>query len=132
MNVDGTAESRPASYRQAALVVADVSDDGQVSDRLTIDVGDGLPPPCPIWSPDGGQVAFGVNRTSPVNPETSAAGSEVWIVTLTDRGITVLPDLLATDLEWSPDGSHLAIASGVDDRVTGEMLRDGRIHLGQP
>jgi Tol biopolymer transport system component len=132
INADGTEESRPAQYRQAALVVADVSDDGQVSDRLTIDVGDGLPPPCPIWSPDGGQLAFGVNRTSPINPETSAAGSEVWVVTLADRGIAVLPDLLATDLEWSPDGSLLAIASGEQDRVPGETLQDGRIHLYAP
>lgn len=132
VNADGTERATPARYRQAALVVADVSDDGQVSDRLTIDVGDGLPPPCPIWSPDGGQVAFGVNRTSPVNPETSAAGSEVWIVTLADRGITVLPDLLATDLEWSPDGSLLAITSGVDELIGGGRLRDGRIHLYAP
>lgn len=132
VNADGTEGSQPASYRQAALVVADVSDDGRVSDRLTIDVGDGLPPPCPIWSPDGGTVAFGVNRTSPINPESSAAGSEVWIVTLADRSIIVLPDLLATDLEWSPNGSLLAIASGKDDRVAGEMLHDGRILLYAP
>jgi Tol biopolymer transport system component len=122
---------RPAAYRKAALVVADVSDDGRVSDRLTIDVGD-APPPCPIWSPDGGQVAFGVPRTSPINPETSATGSEVWIVTLADRSIKVLPDLLATDLEWSPDGTQLAIASGADEHIPGEMLQDGRIHLYAP
>lgn len=132
MNADGTEGAQPAAYRQAALVVDDVSDDGQVSDRLTIDVGDGLPPPCPVWSPDGEQVAFGVNRTSPVNPETSAAGSEVWIVTLTDEAVTVLPDLLATDLEWSPDSSLLAVTSGNDDRVAGEALQDGRIHLYAP
>ena len=120
---------RPAAYRDAALVIADMSDNGRVSDRLTIDVGDALPPPCPIWSPDGGQVAFGVPHMSPVNPETSAAGSEVWVVTLADRGITVLPDLLATDLEWSPNGSLLAIASGKEDLVPGERLQDGRIHL---
>ncbi len=132
VNADGTEGARPASYRRAALVVADLSDDGQVADRLIIDVGDGLPPPCPIWSPEGGQVAFGVNRTSPINPETSAAGSEVWVVTLADRGITVLPDLLATDLDWSPDGSLLAIASGEQDRTTGNMLLDGRIYLYEP
>ena len=132
INADGTEGTLPATFRHAGLVVADVSDDGHVSDRLTIDVGDGLPPPCPVWSPDGRQVAFGVNGTSPINPEKSAAGSEVRIVTLADRSITVLPDLLATDLEWSPDGSLLAIASGAYDVVRGEALQDGLIHLVRP
>jgi Tol biopolymer transport system component len=132
VNADGTEGARPSRYRRAALVVADVRDDGSASDRLVVDVGDGLPPPCPVWSPDGGRVAFGVNRTSPVNPETSAAGSEVRVVTLADRGITVLPDLLATDLDWSPDGRLLAVASGRDDRVWGNVLHDGRIHLYEP
>ena len=132
VNADGTEGSQPARYRHAALVVADVRDDGQVSDRLTIDVGDGLPPPCPVWSPDGARVAFGVNRTSPGNPEQSAAGSAVWIVTLADRGVTALPDLLATDLDWSPDGSLLAIASGSDELVRGQALQDGLIYLFRP
>jgi Tol biopolymer transport system component len=132
VNPDGSEEAQPASSQQAALVVGDVSEEGKFSDRLTIDVGDGLAPPCPIWSPDGRQVAFGANRTSPINPGTSAAGSGVWVVTVADRGITVLPNLLATDLEWAPDGSLLAIASGVDDRVNGEMLHDGRIYLYEP
>ncbi len=123
-------DGRSLAYGQpGALVVADVSGDGRVSDRLTVDVAG---TPCPVWSPDGGQVAFGVNRTSPVNPATSAAGSEVWIVTLADGGITALPDLLATDLEWSPDGSFLAIASGVDEIVPGNRLHDGRISLYAP
>ena len=132
VNENGTEGHEPARYRQAGLVVADVSSDGRVSDRLTIDVGDGVSPPCPIWSPDGGQVAFGVNRTPPINPEESATGSEVWIVRLEDRGITVLPDLLATDLEWSPDGNTLAIASGTDELVSGRALQDGLIHLVRP
>src|SRR5829696_83186 len=132
MSEDGGEGSRPASYRRAALVLADVSDDGRVSERLTVDVGDWLPPPCPVWSPDGETVAFGENRTSRINPTTSAEGSEVWIVTLADRDITVLPDLLATDLEWAPDGSQLAIASGEQEGVGRGMLRDGGIRLYDP
>jgi len=132
INANGTEGTLPATWRQAALVVADVSDDGQVSDRLTIDLGDELPPPCPVWSPNGGQLAFGVNRTSPVNPETSAVGSEVWIVTLAGPSTTVLPDLLATDLEFSPDGSHLAIASGAGEPSRGGRLENGLIQLFRP
>lgn len=115
--------------QNAALAIVDVDGDGRVSDPVTIEVGDGRSPPCPVWSPYGGDIAFGVNRTSPTNPGTSAAGNEVWIVTVSDRAITVLPDLLATDLEWSPDGSQLAIASGADQLALGERLQDGRIYL---
>jgi Tol biopolymer transport system component len=132
MDADGVEGSRPAAYRRAALVVADVSDEGRVSDRLAIDVGDELPPPCPVWSPDGERLAFGVPRTSPINPDRSGAGSEVWVVRLSDRDVTVLPDLLATDLEWSPDGSVLAIAGG-PETAAGDGVRNGlqdaRIHL---
>ena len=121
----------PASYENAALVVADVSDDGRVQDRVSIDVGDGLPPPCPVWSPDGAQIAFGVPTTSPINPTTTGAGSEVRIVRLADGHVTVLPELLATDLEWSPDGRQLAIAIGAERFVTG-VIRDARIRLYEP
>lgn len=118
--------------QSVALAVADVDLDGRISAPTMIELDDGLPPPCPIWSPDGSQIAFGAARTSPVNPTTSAAGSEVWIVDLLGGGVTVLADLLATDLEWSPDGSLLAIVSGVDQVVFGEHLRDGRISLYAP
>ena len=36
--------------------------------------------PCAVWSPDGDQLAFGVPRTSPINPTRSGEGSEVWVV----------------------------------------------------
>jgi Tol biopolymer transport system component len=113
-----------------ALAIVDVDVDGRVSDPATIEVGDGLPTPCPLWSPDGSRVAFGVALTDPNNTTTSAAGSEVRIASVSDNSVIVLPDLLATDLEWSPDGSQLAIVSGVDDvDPAGNALRDARIFL---
>jgi Tol biopolymer transport system component len=111
------------------LVIADVSPDGAVSDRLAIPVRDGGPPPCAVWSTDGSHLAFAVPLTSPTNPRRSAEGSEVWVVRLEDQQTTVVPDLLATDLEWSPDGTTLAIASGEDGPASGDALQDGRIHL---
>src|SRR5688572_6642159 len=123
-----------AAYRDSAVVIADVADDGTVVDRHTIDVGDGLPPVCPVWSPDGEHLAFGVPRTSPINPKRSGEGSEVWVVRTADRRVSVIPDLLATDLEWSPDGSVLAIVGGVETASgvgVRDGLQDGRIHLYQ-
>jgi Tol biopolymer transport system component len=123
---EGTGDS---GYRGAALVVSDVDAEGNASESLRIDVGGTFPPPCAIWSADGRRVAFGVPRTSPINPDRSAAGSEVWVVTVADGHVEVLSDLLATDLEWSPLGSQLAIASGQTDLVAGQRLRDGSIRL---
>ena len=125
-------DGRSLAYGQtegSALVVADLSPDGRVTDRLTIDGEAGSPPPCPVWSPGGDRIAFSVNCTSPINANGPAAGSEVRIATLADRSITVVPDLLATDLEWSPDGTILAIASGTDARDGGH-LRDGKVPPG--
>jgi len=123
---DGTAD---IGYHDAALVISDLDAEGNASESLRIDVGGTFPPPCAVWSADGRRVAFGVPLTSPVNPDRSAAGSEVWVATVADGQVEVLPDLLATDLEWSPQGSELAIASGQTDRVVGERLRDGSIRL---
>ena len=116
-------------YGGAALVVSDVDPEGNASESLRIDVGGTFPPPCAIWSADGRRVAFGVPLTSPLNPDRTAAGSEVWVATVADGQVDVLPDLLATDLEWSPHGSELAIASGQTDLVTGNHLRDGSIRI---
>lgn len=110
------------------VVVASVNGEGEMSEVFRVDVG--VAPPCPVWSPDGDRIAFGVPQTSVINPTQSAAGSEVWILTVADRTITVLPDLLATDLEFSPDGSVLGIATGVEyDGNYGEALADNQIHL---
>ena len=113
----------------SALAIADIDDRGAVTDRLEIPLGQGSPPPCALWSPDGTRLAFPVPLTSPTNPGRSAEGSEVWVVRVDDRSITALPNLLASDLEWSPDGNVLAIASGDEALVAGEALQDSRIHL---
>jgi Tol biopolymer transport system component len=123
---DGTFDT---VYHDAALVISDVDAAGKASESLRIDVGGTFPPPCAVWSADGRRVAFGVPLTDPVNPTRSAAESQVWVATVADGHVTVLQDLLATDLEWSPDGSELAIVSGMSDLVHGESLRDGSIRL---
>jgi Tol biopolymer transport system component len=122
---DGTPDT---GYHDAALVISDLDAEGNASESLRIDVGGAFPPPCATWSADGRRVAFGVPLTSPVNPDRSAAGSEVWVATVADGHVEVLSDLLVSDLEWSPDGSQLAISSGQTDRVLRE-LRDGSIRL---
>ena len=110
------------------VVVASVNGEGEVSEVFRVDVG--VAPPCPVWSPYGDRIAFGVSQTSVINPTQSAAGSDVWILTVANRTITVLPDLLATDIEFSPDGSVLGIASGVEyDGNFGEALADNQIYL---
>jgi Tol biopolymer transport system component len=123
---DGTADT---GYRDAALVISDLDAAGKATESLRIDVGGTFPPPCGLWSADGRRVAFGVPATSPLNPDRTAAGSEVWVATVADGQVDVLPDMLATDLEWSPQGSELAIASGQTDLVGGLGLRDGSIRL---
>jgi hypothetical protein len=126
---DGTVDS---GHHDAALVISDLDAEGNASESLRIEVGGTFPPPCATWSADGRRVAFGVPLTSPGNPDRTAAGSEVWVATVADGHVEVLSDLLATDLEWSPQGSELAIASGQTDRGDGNRLRDGSIRLYDP
>jgi dipeptidyl aminopeptidase/acylaminoacyl peptidase len=123
---EGTVDT---AYRGAALVISDLDAAGNASESMRIDVGGAFPPPCAVWSADGRRVAFGVPLTSPRNPVQSATGSAVWVASVSDGHVDVLPDLLATDLEWSPDGSTLAIASGQANLVHGESLRDGTLLL---
>ena len=122
-------ETAAAGYRDAALVISDLDAAGNASESLRIDVDGTFQAPCATWSADGRRVAFGVPLTSPGNPDRSAVGSEVWVATVADGRVEVLSDLLATDLEWSPDGSQLATVSGETDLVRGQSLRDGSIRL---
>ena len=129
MNGHPHAEGQHGTYRGARLVIVELDPEGNASPAQIIDVGGSYPPPCATWSPDGDRLALGVPQTSPLNPDGTAFGSAVWIVSLPDARVTVLPDLLATDLEWSPDGATLAIASGKDQISVGDALADGRIYL---
>ncbi len=115
-------------YHEAALVISDLDAAGNASESLRIEVGGTFAPPCAVWSADGRRVAFGVSRWASINPHGSAADSAVWVATLADGHVGVLSDVLATDLEWSPDGSLLAVASGEADLVQGEV-RNGSIRL---
>jgi Tol biopolymer transport system component len=116
-------------YQGAALVISDIDAAGNAAESRRIDVGGTHPPPCAAWSADGRRIAFSVPLTDPSNPDRPAAGSEVWVASVADGHMDVLSDLLATDLEWSPDGSLLAITSGQTDLVPGQSLRDGSIRL---
>ncbi len=108
-------------YSDAALVVTDIDPDGIVSNARTIPVAGTSDPPCPIWSPDGRRIAFFFGSGDAVGAQPAGAG-DVWIVTLDSGQIKVLPGVTAGDLEWAPDSSTLAIASGSQP---GAMVRTG-------
>ena len=111
-------------FRDAVLVISDIDGAGNASQALRIDVGGSFPPPCATWSADGRFVAFAVNAA-----DGSAAGSGLWIATTADGAVKVLSGLSISDLEWSADGSQLAISGGQADRLDGLSLRDGSIRL---
>ena len=127
---NGAAEGTAGTdyHHDAALVISDLDAAGNASESLRINVGGTFPPPCAVWSADGRRVAFTVGLTSP-GDDRSAVGNEVWIATVADGHVDVLSDQSATDLEWSPGGSQLAIASGRTDLVSGHSLRNGSISL---
>jgi Tol biopolymer transport system component len=64
---------------------------------------------CPVWSPDGRQIAFATRSSTDVSVAdvvaVDAAGGPP--TSLADG----LPGRSVTDVSWSPDGTHLAIAA---------------------
>jgi Tol biopolymer transport system component len=112
-----------------ALVVADVGVDGTLFETLRVESWSSLIPPCPIWSPDGEMIAAGVREADGGRTliHTPTTPGDIWIVPTSDRPSTVLenrpstvlenmyaaqdpePSNLWSDMEWSPDGTELAI-----------------------
>jgi Tol biopolymer transport system component len=117
---EGTADT---GYHDAALVISDLGAAGNAAESVRIDVGGTSPPPCAVWSADGRRVAFGF----PFDPDRSETASEVWVATVADGHVDVLSNLPASDLEWSPDGSQLAIAVGQTDGR--QSVGEGSIRL---
>ncbi|MFB6609669.1 TolB family protein [Agromyces sp. NPDC056379] len=118
--------------QDGALVITDLDAKGHVAASEVIPL-DGLrQQPCPIWSPDGRWVAFGVG--SAVNFHTWAYGvaRDVWLFDTKTSEIRRLPKLSATDIEWAGDSSQVYIAarngievySLADDRT--RLLDDSR------
>ncbi len=106
-------------HTDAALVIADLDDLGNVIATRGFGlsgsgVDESAAPPCAIWSPDGQWLAFGVAvwKERP-DGEVAINTSEVRIIPVGGQSMTSLP-VSATDLEWSPDSSQLAVASGVE------------------
>jgi hypothetical protein len=102
-------------YRDAGLVIVDLTADGDVSATTTIALDDMDRPPCAIWSPDGRWIAFGAGTfTKGMHPPFA---DEVWMVDTQTDEIRRLPDdvgppsgLMVSDFEWAPDATELYIA----------------------
>ena len=98
--------------KDGALVITDLTAEGDVAASEVIPL-DGLrQQPCPIWSPDGRWVAFGVG--SGRNVHTWAYGSRPEASGCSTRRRARFADcrgLSATDIEWAADSSQLYIAA---------------------
>ena len=94
-----------------ALVVSDLTADGEVAASEVIPL-DGLrQQPCPIWSPDGQWVAFGVGSGFNEHTWAYAAAEDVWVFGIETGEVRRLQGLSATDIEWAADSSQLYIAA---------------------
>ena len=104
---DATAGAPPRiAVTGRAVVVVALDANGEPStpmQRIALPAGAALRP-CPEWSPDGTQVAF------------FTGGPELWVVDVVSGATTAIPISKAYtkdhrgDLEWSPDGSSIAVA----------------------
>jgi Tol biopolymer transport system component len=113
---EGTVET---GYSNGALVVADVGVDGTPTETFRVETGSGSAPPCPTWSPDGETIAAGVRTPLAPPGEPDRTNGDIWIVPTNQQSPTVLenryirqpmyPSNLWSDMEWSPEGTELAM-----------------------
>jgi Tol biopolymer transport system component len=73
------------------------------------DAGRGFPP---VWSPDGGKIAF-IGRDDPAD-ETS---TNLSIYNLASSSLVTYSAALTTPPAWSPDGSSVAFSAAGDDKM---------------
>lgn len=96
-----------SGWQDAAVVITEVTEEGEPGASEAIPLDGPRSPPCPIWSPDGRWIAFGTEY----RPDgTWGVAGEVWVVDTETREIRRLTKLVATDIEWAVDGSQLYIA----------------------
>ncbi|WP_137844791.1 PD40 domain-containing protein [Microbacterium sp. 2FI] len=97
--------------KDGALVISDLTAEGDIAASEVIPL-DGLrQQPCPIWSPDGQWLAFGVGYTNSPHTWAYGAAPEVWLYGIETGAVRRLEGLTATDLEWAADSSQLYIAA---------------------
>ena len=116
-------------HRNPVVVISDIDAQGRISSSTQIPIEGESPPPCVVWSPQGRNLAFSVRKPEALESYFARPGSEVRIVDVESGRVTVIPDTLASDLAWSPDGRTLAIASGPRPRDPRIDLPDTEIQL---
>lgn len=108
----GQAEgTHDTGHADAALIVADVDADGSLTEAFRVEMETGAAPPCPTWSPAGDRIAAGVRNSGDLH-----TAGDIWIVSTDDGTASVLEDRYVphdpfySDMEWSPDGTELAVS----------------------
>lgn len=110
-----------AGWVDAAVLIADVTADGEASVVKRIGLDDLDHAPCPILSPDGRLAAFGAEVHRGLSTKVADA---VWVLDTATGDLRRLTGLSATDLEWAPDGSELYIAG--EGGIVAYSLADAR------